>query len=82
MAKDYIEREAVRNALYDADAITMKGVAVLNQFPAADVVEVVHGRWLPCGFGNEIMCSVCRGELDDVWEYRHCPNCGARMDGE
>ena len=39
---EYIEREAVRNALYDADAITMKGVAILNQFPAADVVAVVR----------------------------------------
>ena len=41
-----------------------------------------HGRWLPCGFGKEIMCSVCGGELGDVWEYRHCPNCGAKMDKE
>lgn len=55
---------------------------VVGKAPAADIAPVVHGRWLPCGFGKEIMCSVCRGELDDVWEYRHCPNCGARMDGE
>lgn len=39
---DYIEREAVRNELYDADAITMRGVVILNNFPAADVVEVVR----------------------------------------
>ena len=39
---DYIRRVTVRNALYEADAITMKGVAILNQFPAADVVEVVR----------------------------------------
>ena len=41
---EYISREAARNALYEADAITMKGVAILNQFPAADVVEVVRCR--------------------------------------
>ena len=38
----YIEREALRDALYEADAITMKGVAIINQFPAADVAPVVH----------------------------------------
>jgi len=46
-----------------------------------DIVKVIHGRWLPYGFGKEIMCSVCRCELGDVWEYRYCPNCGAHMDG-
>lgn len=39
---EYIERVEVRNALYEADAITMKGVAILNQFPAADVAPVVR----------------------------------------
>jgi hypothetical protein len=39
---DYINREAVRNELYDADAITMRGVAILNNFPSANVAEVVR----------------------------------------
>lgn len=39
---DYIEREAVRNELYDADAITMRGVAILNNFPSANAVEVIR----------------------------------------
>ena len=43
---EYIEREALRDALYDADAITMNGVKILNQFPAADVDPVRHGKWL------------------------------------
>ena len=38
--KEYIERKAVRDMLYEADAITMIGVAILNNFPTADVVEV------------------------------------------
>lgn len=41
---DYIKREALRDALYDADAITMNGVKILNQFPSADVAPVKHGR--------------------------------------
>ena len=82
---EYIEREALRDTLYDADAITMSGVKILNQFPAADVTPVVHGRWEN---GNPI-CPVCGEDkfkdLDaDIWcdwLPPFCPNCGAKMDG-
>ena len=43
---DYIKREALRDALYDADAITMNGVKILNQFPSSDVAPVRHGQWI------------------------------------
>ncbi len=82
---EYIEREAVRNALYEADAITMKGVAILNQFPAADVAPVVHGRWEVYMDGKYLMCSACKASFWDENEdggTNYCPNCGARMDGE
>ena len=52
---------------------------VLAHTPTIDAVPVVHGRWLRCGFGKEIMCSVCECELKDGWAYRHCPDCGAKM---
>ena len=82
---EYIERKAIRDALYDADAITMSGVKILNQFPVADVAPVVHGRWEN---GNPI-CPVCGEDkfkdLDaDIWadwQPPFCPNCGAKMDG-
>ena len=61
--KRLIYMEDVRNALYDADAITMKGVAIINQFPTVDAVEVMHGRWIDIYDGiyaNPIYkCSVC-----------------------
>ena len=41
---EYIKREALRDALYDADAITMNGVKIINQFPSADVDNVVRCR--------------------------------------
>ena len=41
---EYINREAIRDALYDADAITMQGVKLLNQFPATDVEPVRCGK--------------------------------------
>lgn len=57
----------------------------IRKLPAADVAEVVHGKWEN---GNPI-CPVC-GEnkfknLDaDIWcdwQPDFCPNCGAKMDG-
>lgn len=88
---EYIERESLRDALYDADAITMSGVKILNQFPAADVAPVVHGRWdewyPPMHMiltGEEMLyrCSSCDAKYSDVEGFRFCPHCGARMDFE
>lgn len=67
----------------------------LEDFPAADVAPVRHGKWERIGIqgrkGLPIYprCSACgmvsaayRSEwegLRGAWKY--CPNCGARMDG-
>ena len=59
---EYIDRDAIRNELYAADAITMRGVYMLNNFPAADVVEVVRCR--DCIF----KCREVSGELYVVCE--------------
>ena len=84
---EYIERKALRDTLYDADAITMSGVKILNQFPGADVAPVRHGHWISVPHKLARVCSVCNrdepykfADIDaDVYEY--CPNCGAKMDG-
>ena len=78
---EYIEREALRDALYDADAITMSGVKILNQFPGADVAPVRHGRWLPqVVLGQKAWdCSECKTLGSPHWKW--CPVCGAMMDG-
>ena len=84
---EYIERKAIRDALYDADAITMSGVKILNQFPVADVAPVRHGRWVSVPHKLARVCSVCNrdepykfADIDaDVYDY--CPSCGAKMDG-
>ena len=41
---EYIEKEALRNALYDADAITISGISIINRFPAVDVLPM---KWIP-----------------------------------
>ena len=89
---DYISREALRDALYEADAITMKGVAIINQFPAADVRLVVMARWIAekedVEWGNftiRYRCSCCKRLPNfDKESYKFilsdfCPKCGADM---
>lgn len=39
---DLIDRKELRDALYEADAVTMQGVKIINQFPAVNAVEVVR----------------------------------------
>lgn len=50
---DLIDRKELRDALYEADAVTMQGVKIINQFPAVDAVPVVRCRdcvhWKPTG---------------------------------
>lgn len=47
--------------------------------PAADVVEVRHGRWIE---DHEFFkCSEC-GCLTDYRFSNFCPDCGAKMDGK
>jgi hypothetical protein len=85
---EYIEREALI-AAYDAAHKGEPGGArkLIVDAPAADVVPVVHGRWgwkdhYQNGYYlyTSCVCSVCGG-CPPV-EYRFCPHCGARMDGE
>ena len=83
---EYIERKAIRDALYDADAITMSGVKILNQFPVADVAPVRYGCWervIPsksaAKWSTRVSCSNCHSV--GYTRYKYCPNCGAKMDG-
>lgn len=58
-------------------------IAVIDEQPTVDAVEVVHGRWIyePVEFTYEkdIKCSICGSYAEHATNY--CPNCGAKMDG-
>ena len=94
---DYIRREDALFALRKAErggsmtALTRleRAYAEIREMPAADVAEVVHGRWIDgaedftCGNHNA-ECSICRCYVS--WngcdeDFNYCPNCGAKMDG-
>lgn len=83
--KEYICKEDIRNKLYDEDAITMRGVDIINDFPAADVREVVRSKWFDgrctaCGFKPALDYEYAT-VYDNYNGYRwnFCPNCGAQM---
>lgn len=103
--KEYIEREAVMQAFADfAWNSNHSGlvpapqwnhaVEIVRDFPAADVVEVRHGRWIlddetgvpicsECHSGKPTKC-VCSSVIDHTLgnhEIRYCYYCGAKMDG-
>ena len=97
---EYIEREALETALNhrlnflmaengEYDHYTSgfdEAVTRVEDFPAADVAPVRHGRWIsknPHGYEWTFVCSNC-GYVDGYpFNDRHnyCPNCGAKMDG-
>lgn len=99
---EYIEREEAIKALKDnvtemeSDIYygSNKGVPkdeiedIVNEIPAADVVEVKHGKWVKQGYeGIMTYCSEClhRALFNNHHELilsNYCPNCGAKMDGK
>ena len=65
-------------------------VGDIEDTPAADVAEVVHGRWMlerePDGKTYCFHCSACDSgfshiSIYNVGDWNYCPNCGAKMDG-
>lgn len=77
---DYIDREKIFSIWRSmpAPASVTSLAAAISQTPAADVVEVRHGRWIKHEWYNE--CEACRAKV--ICGYNYCPNCGARMEKE
>ena len=100
---DYISREDVLNL---PQSITRNfvgevversiDVEYVKAIPAADVVPVVHGKWIPHSeksreyIGTVLvhveydywLCDTCGYRVEKGQPmYNFCPNCGAKMDG-
>ena len=96
----YIEREALlrkfnhddmENDGHDFVHLNVARKAI-EEAPAADVAEVVHGRWKlldECSNAG-VYCSICHKAVyrESAWyknvhiKSKYCPNCGAKMDKE
>lgn len=93
---EYIEREAAEkrllemaetagnNRLYYEQECMETAAEVISDFPAAEVAQVVHGRWTQVD-ETKCRCSNC-DIIALIGLYPHgdknyCPNCGAKMIG-
>lgn len=85
--KEYILREDVLNKAIDPieSYITDEVVCVedIKSIPAADVKEVVYGKWVWYSFSNgwdaAYRCTAC-DETTLGNYHKFCPKCGAKMD--
>ena len=46
------------------------------------VAPVVHGRWIHYPDCGVTRCSHCGWSIEECWESKHCPECGAKIDLE
>lgn len=84
---EYIERSYIRKMAMFEMAYTMETetdaavvLRMIDDAPAADVDQVVHGRWMPFhseAAGDIQYCSACEIGFDAKMAY--CPHCGAKM---
>ncbi len=84
--KEYIERAALLTE-YDRVHIGPPGGArkLIEEAPAADVVEVVHSAWVwteegEADYDKYWACPICNEK--SYIHHNFCPNCGAKMDKE
>lgn len=90
---EYIEREFMISKLKehlrkypDACYSVAEIILILNEAPAAVVVEVKHGQWVqkPARLGSNYKlygCSLCGWTFTFKPDYCFCPRCGAYMKG-
>lgn len=78
---EYIERKTAEHVLEQVGAPAY-AIHALSLVKTWDVAPVVHGRWdmHDTSLGLCCTCSVCGS--NPTMQYRFCPYCGARMDGE
>jgi len=61
---------------------------LLDKSPKADVVPLVHGRWVSSHGKLSRYCSICNHDEPykfadlEAHVFNYCPNCGAKMDLE
>lgn len=97
---EYIERDWLYEQMNatDSEFSLINALEMIENFPAAEVAPVRHGRWEECdyvepcihGFGTirhanaGLKCTNCVNAFKKelLWKDNYCPNCGAKMELE
>ena len=84
---EYIKKDELlkfKADVYDEDGHVLYAVPTgyIVAMPPADVAQVRHGRWRCHGDCGVTECSVCGWSIEECIDYKYCPNCGSRMDGD
>lgn len=90
---EYVTKQTVIDEL-SRYGMTEDGEAIINAIPAADVVEVRHGKWIWLEVDDDdfetdiVTCSYCGKSYETRFSkksffetFKFCHNCGAKMDG-
>lgn len=72
----------------DDTIVAANMIGIVENAPAVDAQPVRRGEWIDDNAGNHdsrdrwVKCSLCGYHTTDRFsaEYRHCPNCGAKME--
>lgn len=90
MAEYYIDREVVRERLYQFIKLPSSSTFwqeindCINNIPITNVQKVVQSEWNYCN-DNTVFCNNCMYEADSDLarnNFKFCPNCGAIMDND
>ena len=86
MEKEYLERETLLKNAKKLQGDLFGSVLIVSEIekmPAANVREVVYGKWIWKDFRYDGSYSLCCSECLETEGAREsvkfCPNCGARM---
>lgn len=87
---EYIERESLINHVEDLPTWGTDGnlldredvISSIENRLATDVAPVQHGRWIHYPDCGVTRCSHCGWSIEECWESKRCPECGAKMDLE
>ena len=84
---DYVSRQYLLDE-YDRQHQGPPGGArkIIEEAPACDVVQVVHGEWIEIKNHNNttiaLRCNKCGQSPKHAIRSRFCPHCGVKMDGK
>lgn len=88
---EYISKEYIRNVVLKhwSDSVGAECYAYarvlddIGDAPVSDMTEFKRGRWYLADDGDGVVCSECGTDfcvlLNEVMNFKYCPNCGAYM---